>query len=165
MSASRAREFVGSVLAIAIEPTYFDLERHQVDAKAIAALAARCHANALRVGMFSHQGHAYYPSAIAPHAPGLGGRDLLKEFQDACREAGVTLVVYMNSKWDTQRYFEHPDWAIRYGEKVRPHEQEAALHIYPMCPNSPYLDYFASLLREVAERYAPPALYIDNFGV
>ncbi|MBM4050609.1 MAG: hypothetical protein FJ279_36395, partial [Planctomycetes bacterium] len=34
-----------------------------------------------------------------------------------------------------------------------------------MCPNSPYLDYFASLLREVAGRYGPSALYIDNFGV
>ena len=158
MDRPEAKGFVGSVLAIAIEPTYFDLERYSIDPKEVVAMARRCHANALRVGMFSHQGHAYYQSALAPHAPGLGDRDLLREFQEACREAGAALVVYMNSKYDTQRYFEHPEWAMG-------HDYAAELKIYPMCPNSPYLDYFQSLLREVAGQYGPQTIYIDNFGL
>ena len=165
MDRPEARLFVGSVLAIAIEPTYFDLERHPIDVADVVAMAVRCHANALRVGMKSHQGHAYYQSKIAPHAPGLGDRDLLREFQDAGRDAGVAIVTYMDSKWDTQRYCEHTDWAIRHEGRVSAHEPSADLHIYPMCPNSPYLDYFQSLLREVAGQYGPDAIYIDNFGV
>jgi hypothetical protein len=159
------RATLGEVLGIAIEPTYFDLERCRVDPEGIVAMAARCHANTLRFGVFSHQGQAYYPSQIAPHAPGLDGQDLLRDFQAACRVAGMTLAVYMNSKYDTQKYHERPDWAIRHGGRVPLHEAEADLQIYPMCPNSPYLDYFASLLREVASRYGPEILYIDNFGM
>ena len=100
MERTKTKEFVGSVRAIAIEPTYFDLERCPIDPKAIVAMACRCHANTLRVGMKSHQGHTYYQSDIAPHAPGLGERDLLKEFLAAGREAGVAIVTYMDSKWD-----------------------------------------------------------------
>lgn len=165
MDRFKAKETMEGLLGIAVEPTYFDMERYRVNAREVVAMVVRSRANTLRVGMFSHQGHAYYPSEIASHAPGLGSQDLLKEFQEACRDAGVTLAVYMNSKWDTQRYFEHPDWAIRHDGEVPKHEQEADLQIYPMCPNSPYLDYFRSLLREVAESYGPEILYIDNFGV
>ena len=165
MDRSKAKEFVGSVLAIAIEPTYFDMERCRVDPEGIVATAVRCHANALRVGMKSHQGHAYYQSRIAPHAPGLGHRDLLNEFLAAGREAGVAIVTYMDSRWDTPRYAEHPEWAMQHDGEVRVHEAEADLHIHPMCFNSPYLDYFQSLLREVAGEYGPDGVYIDNFGV
>ncbi|MDP6777126.1 MAG: hypothetical protein QGI83_10215, partial [Candidatus Latescibacteria bacterium] len=158
-------DVLGTTLGIAIEPTYFDLEHVPIDPEAIVAMAVRCHANTLRVGMFSHQGHAYFPSVIAPHAPGLDGRDLLRAFQTACADAGVTLAIYMNSKFDTGRYHEHPDWAIRYRGEVPVHEAEADLHIHPMCPNSPYLDYFRSLIEEVAENYGPEIIYIDNFGL
>ena len=165
MERTKTKEFVGSVRAIAIEPTYFDLERCPIDPKAIVAMTCRCHANTLRVGMKSHQGHTYYQSDIAPHAPGLGERDLLKEFLAAGREAGVAIVTYMDSKWDIERHFEHPEWAVQHDGQARVHESEADLKIYAMCPNSPYLDYFQSLLREVAGGYGPDAIYIDNFGV
>ena len=165
MAIAKAEEFIGRVRAIAIEPTYFDLERHTIEPKAIVDLAVRCHANALRVGMKSHQGHAYYQSKVAPHAPGLGDRDLLSEFLEAGREADVAIVTYMDSKWDTQRYFEHPEWSIQSNGQVRRHEPGADLIIYAMCPNSPYLDYVQSYLREVAGKYGPDAIYIDNFGV
>jgi len=165
MDRSKAKEFVGRVRAIAIEPTYFDLERHTINPKAIVDMAVRCHANALRVGMKSHQGHAYYQSDIVPHAPGLRDRDLLNEFLEAGREADVAIVTYMDSKWDTQRYFEHPEWSIQSNGKVRRHEQGAELTIYAMCPNSPYLDYVQSYLREVAGGYGPDAIYIDNFAI
>ncbi len=165
MDGAEKRQFLKSVLGIAIEPTHFDLERHRVAPTEIVATALRCHANTLRVGMFSHQGHAYYPSAIAPHAPGLGNRDLLREFQAACKDAGITLAVYMNSKWDTQKYFEHPDWAIRKGGKHWEYPVKSEFKIYAMCPNSPFLAYFESLLREVTSRYGPDVMYIDNFGM
>ena len=165
MHRPKAKELVNNVRAIAIEPTYFDLERCTVEPKAIVEMTVRCHANALRVGMKSHQGHAYYQSGIAPHAPGLGDRDLLDEFLEAGRTADVAIVTYMDSKWDRQRYFEHPEWSIQSNGQVRRHEQGADLIIYAMCPNSPYLDYVQSYLREVAGGYDPAAIYIDNFGV
>ena len=164
MGRTRAEEFCAGLLGVAIEPTFSDLGRYRLEPGDVVAMARRCHANALRVGMKSHQGHAYYQSAVAPLAPGLGARDLLREFLDAGREAGVAVIAYADSKWDTQRFLEHSAWAIRKDGKVRANDARADLRIWPMCPNSPYLEYFKDILREVTA-YGPAAVYIDNFGM
>lgn len=145
---------------VAIEPTCFDLTHFRVSPRAIAKKAKEVHANALRVGFFSHQGYAYYPSQVAPHAAGLDGRDLLAEFSDACAEAGLLLVVYANSRFDIEMARRHPDWiAMPKGKPFR----LPGMPIYAMCLSSPYLDYYISIVSEIASRYRPKVLYVDNY--
>ena len=58
-----------SASAVAIEPTYFDLRREELDVGEIVSLVADVGANCIRLGAYSHDGRAYYPSKIAPEAP------------------------------------------------------------------------------------------------
>ena len=116
--------------------------------------------------MFSHQGHTYYPSRFAPSAPFLRGRNLLGEFERECKKRGVRLVVYLNSKWVTDLYGERPDWIVRFKDGPFVHSsQGATLTIYPMCPSTPFMDYFKNIVREVTSLSYPDAIYIDNFGI
>jgi hypothetical protein len=157
---------ITDMLGIAIEPTYFDLENHNLNCSKIVTAAKDIGANSLRVGMFSHQGHAYYPSAVAPMAPFLKGRNLLKEFEDTCRSQNIRLIVYLNSKWVVDLYKEHPDWAILLKTGLFKFPDAAAeIKLYPMCPNSPFMDYFEAIIREVVTQSSPDGIYIDNFGI
>ena len=56
------------MLGVAIEPTYFELNHCDIAPKAFVSSVARTGANAIRLGMFSHQGHAYFPSRSAAPA-------------------------------------------------------------------------------------------------
>ncbi|MFH0910095.1 MAG: alpha-amylase family protein [Planctomycetota bacterium] len=167
MKHPRTKEaLLGDTLAVAMEPTFFDLEHVPIDPKAIVEMAARRHANTLRLGVYSHQGKAYYPSRIAPHAPGLESRDLFREFLSACGESGLALAAYVNSTTDTDTLAEHPDWVMQFhGKPRRIGLGTTDLDLYWSCPNSPYLDYVRSILIEIAEEYDPPIVYIDNFGL
>ena len=157
---------ISHLLGIAIEPTYFDLEHCELDPSQVVRTVKNAGANAMRLGMFSHQGHTYYPSRVAPEAPFLDGRHLLHEFEDECRKAGIALVVYLNSKWVTDLYSQHPDWVIRFKDGVFRHpDGEASLTIYPMCPNSPFMQYFKRIVKEVVTVSRPDAVYIDNFAI
>ena len=64
----------------------------------IAALVREVAANggeALRLSVF-WGGEAYFQSRVAPHAPGLGQLDYLREALDAAAHNGVKVVVYIN---------------------------------------------------------------------
>jgi len=162
----KRRAVISDMLGIAIEPTYFDLEHYTVDPADVVKRVREIGANAIRLGVFSHQGHAYYPSQVAPEAPFLNGRNLLTEFEQQCKKQGVRLVVYVNSKWVTDVHEEHPDWAVRFKDGPFMHPDErASLVIHPMCPNSPFIDYCKSIVGEIVTASRPDAVYIDNFGI
>ena len=159
---------ITDLLGVAVEPTYFDLKNTRPDPAAIVKMIRSAGGNTIRVGMFSHQGYAYYPSKIAPEAPGLAGRDLLAEFGEACRLLDVRFAVYLNSKWVLDLYRQHPDWAVKIKGKVfsfRGVDPASSLVIYAMCPCSPFHDYFTGIIREVVGRSSPDCVYIDNFAV
>ena len=157
---------ITDLLGIAVEPTYFDLEHHQLDPSEVIKDIKDVGANTIRIGMFSHQGHTYYPSKIAPESPFLNGRNLLKEFEAECRKQDIRFVVYLNSKWVTGLAREHPDWIVRLNGKPFEHcGKGASLVIHPMCPSSPFIEYFKKIIREVLTISLPDALYIDNFAI
>ncbi|MBU4366470.1 MAG: beta-galactosidase trimerization domain-containing protein [Kiritimatiellae bacterium] len=164
---TRTPAFLREALCVAIEPTYFDLEHYDLNpAQIIGVVKNEINANAVRIGMFSHQGYTYYPSRIAPSAPHLGARNVLKEFENECRKQDVRFIVYLNSKWVTDLYLHHPDWRIIVRGKPFSHpDVKAKLTIYPLCPNSPFLDYFKSIIREVVAQSRPAGIYIDNFAI
>lgn len=170
----KKKQIITDMCGIVIEPTYFDLQHHDIKASEIIKIVKNIGANAVRIGMFSHQGHAYYPSKIAPKAPFLK-RDLLKEFSRECKKQSIRLIVYLNSKWVTDLYKEHPEWRIMmdYGpltfEDMVGHtkrETKDMLTIYPMCPNSPFMNtYFIQIIKEIVSFSNPDAVYIDNFAI
>lgn len=159
---------IPELLGIAIEPTYFDLQHCHINPAEIVFTVKNVGANTIRLGMFSHQGTAYYPSAIAPEAPGLNGRNLLKEFECECRKQNIRLVVYFNSKWVTDLYHQHPDWGVRFNSgplTYKDWDSAISLMLYPICPCSPFTNYFRKIVREVVGISSPDGIYIDNFAI
>ena len=177
MSRMKKSCVITDMLGIAVEPTYFDLQHCDPNPAQIIKIIKDIGANTIRIGMFSHQGHTYYPSKIAPQAPFLK-KNLLAEFSQQCKKEGLRLAVYLNSKWVTDLYKKHPDWAITFGQGPMSINdviaetldnpvkcEQLGLKLYPMCPNSPFMNaYFLKIVKEITA-YNPDAIYIDNFAI
>ena len=107
-------------------------------------------------------GTAFYQSGIAPHYPGLGERDLLSETIEAAQANGQKVVAYLASIWGNRDlYFKHPDWAQRKADG-RVTSWDAHYNSVAMDPLSPYRDYFATIVREIAENYEVDGFYFDE---
>lgn len=107
-------------------------------------------------------GTSFYQSKIAPHYPGLGKRDLLAEAIEAGHRHHQKVIAYVASIWgNAELYQAHPDWAQRKanGEVTSWDEQYNSV---AMCPNSPFRDYLASLVREISETYEVDGFYFDE---
>jgi hypothetical protein len=135
----------------------------------VAALVREVAANGgqtLRLSVF-WGGEAYYQSRVAPHAPGLGEMDYLREAMDEAARTGVEVVAYMNPN---ALCLGHPlleECAIRdaqgnppqrpaYGATWRPKAVYSCIH-HPR-----YRQFLRDLLAEMFARYRPAGLYVDG---
>ena len=135
-----------------------------IDVKAIVDETHRGHVNTLVVFATGYYpgGTAFYQSAIAPHYPGLGERDLLADAIDAAHANGQRVVAYLASIWgDRDMFFAHPDWAQRKADG-RVTSWDAEFNSVAMDPLSGYRDYFAGIVREIADSYAVDGFYFDE---
>ena len=135
-----------------------------IDVKGIVDETHRGHVNTLVVFSTGYYpgGTAFYQSRIAPHYPGLGERDLLAEAIDAANANGQKVVAYLASIWGNRDlYFAHPDWAQRKADG-RVTSWDERYSSVAMDPLSPYRDYFASIVREIADNYAVDGFYFDE---
>jgi len=157
------RDALQTLRAVAIEPTYFDLERECLDVPEVVSLISDLGANCIRLGALSHNGRAYYPSGIAPRAPGLDGRDIVGEFARECEKHGIVLGLYSNCCHVGADLATHPGWQIRPRGKPRLFNDEERRKTVNLCHNSPYYDFWLDVTREIVARYRPAFYYIDCF--
>lgn len=135
-----------------------------IDVKGIVNETQRGHVNTLIVFATGYYpgGTAFYQSKIAPHYPGLGARDLLADAIEAAHANGQKAVAYLASIWGNRDlYFAHPDWAQRKADDSVT-SWDAAYNSVAMDPLSPYRDYFASIVREIADNYDVDGFYFDE---
>ncbi len=135
-----------------------------IDVKGIVDETHRGDANTLNVFSTGYYpgGTAFYQSEIAPHYPGLGERDLLAESIEAAHANGQKVVAYLASIWGNRDlYFAHPDWAQRKTDG-RVTTWDEHYNSVAMDPLSPYRDYFASIVREIADNYDVDGFYFDE---
>ena len=120
---------------------------------------------AIRLGCYRY-GDAFFQSTVAPHTPGLGELDILREAVDQGALSGVKVVMYMNPNTLHQRdpLFEScvirdPDGGI----PVQAPYGEADTRF--ACINNPiYLKFLRDLLTEVFTKYKPDGLYVDGLS-
>ena len=108
------------------------------------------------------QAYVYYDSQIAQKWPLLGQRDLTAEFAEAVRKRGLKWSAYIapnefesmnlnDARTDWQFHFEDASPAFgKYWNRAH------------FCWNSPYLDFFLDLLKEIISKYHPDGLYLDG---
>jgi len=135
-----------------------------IDVKGIVDETHRGDANTLNVFATGYYpgGSAFYQSRIAPHYPGLGERDLLAEAIEAAHANGQKVIAYLASIWGNRDlFFAHPDWAQRKADG-RVTAWDEHYNSVAMDPLSPYRDYFASIVGEIADNYAVDGFYFDE---
>ncbi len=104
---------------------------------------------------------AYYPSKyeMQYRAAKLGDKDFYKEFNDAAREVGLTVIARMDINRCSRELYElHPDWFCR-DKEGNPITSQGR---YFSCVNSDYYKkYIPEVLEEIIERYGPDG-FSDN---
>ena len=140
--------------------------RHAGDITALVREVAANGGEMLRLGAY-WGGETYFQSRVAPHAPGLGRLDYLREAMDEAKRCGVKVVVYMNPN---ALYPEHPLFGeclvhdpdgqvsqqASYGASFRPSTRYT-------CVNHPrYRQFLRDVLTEIFTRYKADGLYVDG---
>lgn len=144
----------------AVEPTFYDLSQGEFDADRICGQVRLGGGTAIRLGVHSHRGHAYYPSEVAPLAPGYQlGRDYVAEFIEAAERKGLRLAFSISVVCNPEVASARPDWR-QIAANGRPHTWG---DLEVLCLNTGYFEYLLDLVREFVAQYAPECLYIDNF--
>lgn len=139
--------------------------RHPGDVATLVRQAAANGASAFRLSVF-WGGEVYYQSRFAPHAPGLGDLDYLREAMDEARRTGMRIVVYMNPN---ALYPDHPlfkEVTVR-GADGEMSQNPAYGKQYPTaryaCINHPkYRQFLREVLGEIFVQYAADGLYVDG---
>jgi len=154
-------ETLNTLRAVAVEPTYFNLCREELDVADVVSRIAGIGANCIRLGALSHNGRAYYPSDVMPRAPGLRRRDIVAEFAAECEKRGIVLGIYSNSMY-VEQSLATDAWSTRIaGEPLTIREKRRRL--VSQCHLSPYFDKWLDATREIVARYRPAFYYIDCF--
>ncbi|HPA20459.1 MAG TPA: hypothetical protein PLU30_22095 [Verrucomicrobiae bacterium] len=139
--------------------------RHAGDIATLVRQAAANGASALRLSIF-WGGEVYYQSHVAPHAPGLGNLDYLREAIDEAHRTGMRIVAYMNPN---ALYPEHPlfgEVTLRDaggGIVARPAYGKQNPTARYACINHPkYRKFLCDVLQEIFTKYRPDGLYVDG---
>ena len=151
-------EFARAARVFVVEPTFYDLAAGELDAEKICDDVAGAFGNCIRLGVHSHQGHAYWPSAIAPTAPGIGEVDIPARFIAAAKARQLRLAFYINTICNPTLAPANPAWRQRDTDG----EPRRWGWLDVLCVNSGYGDYLLDLVAEFVQRYQPECIYLDN---
>ena len=112
------------------------------------------HVNSVNVFAKCHHGWSYYNTKIGERHPHLSF-DLLRAQIEACKQAGIAIVIYFSIGWDERAAFLHADW-----REIAPDGTfrcSGGKNLEPtwkyMCLNSEYLDYACDQIRELATAF------------
>ena len=102
-----------------------------------------------------------FPTAKSEISPHLKGRDLVKEFADACRDLGIRSGAYITIFEHHPFSKDHPEWCQTRTDGSM-HDLWNGLTNYWSCWNSPFLDKMCALITELFSRYPLDAAFYDG---
>jgi hypothetical protein len=105
----------------------------------------------------SHVGLCNFPTRLGKTHPGLPDGALAR-VMDGCHGAGIAVVLYLSAIYDTWAYRTHPDWRM---VDAAGNEAASRSRYGICCPNAPYREHIAGLVREVCEQYEFEGIRID----
>jgi hypothetical protein len=87
--------------------------------------------------------------------PYIGDRDILAEASQACRKAGIRVIVRVDFRGvDEERYKTHPDWFGRNSDGSPIMTRQTSLELYAPCYNSHYRnEHAAAFISHLFENY------------
>jgi hypothetical protein len=107
-----------------------------------------------------HFGVSYYPTRMGPMHRNLNGRDHLREYIEALHKRNIKILGYYSFP-DKNIWERNPDWRQIDADGKEIHTGNFG---GPLCPNSPYRDYFLARVTEIVERYELDGFMLDTAG-
>ncbi|MFH1568432.1 MAG: alpha-L-fucosidase [Gemmatimonadota bacterium] len=104
----------------------------------------------------SHAGLCLWRTEIGRRHAALGDRDFFGEVVAECRKRGIHPLAYFSVIFDNAAYQDHEDWRLTYADGSHPSGRYGLV-----CPNSPYREYAAACLREIAGAYDIAGAFCD----
>lgn len=149
-----------------------DMHINNGDERLLASFDAETYAENMEIAGFDTVyiygsnclGLCLFPSGVGYRHQITEKRDIFGETVAACRKKGIRTVGYLNH-WSTEAYNRHSEWRVvsRDGSASRDAAgNEGRFGV--CCMNSPYRDYFLSLVKEFCERYPIEGLWVDMVG-
>ena len=108
-----------------------------------------------------HFGISYYPTKLGLTHRNLNGRDHLREYLDALHQRNIKMLGYYSYP-DKGVWERNPDWRQIDADGK---EISAGGLICPICPNSPYRDYFLARMSEIVQRYDLDGFMLDSAAI
>jgi hypothetical protein len=107
-----------------------------------------------------HFGLSYYPTRMGPMHRNLNGRDHLREYTEALHKRNIKILGYYSFP-DKGVWERNPDWRQidADGKEIRADNLGG-----PLCPNSPYRDYFLAGVTEIVRNYDLDGFMLDTAG-
>ena len=107
-------------------------------------------------------GLCFWPTKVGYRHNNLNGRDIFGETLEACRKRGIKTIAYLNV-WNRTAYDRHLEW------RMIMKDGKGSVEHYTWrfglcCSNTPYRDYFLSLLSELNSSYDFSGVWIDMIG-
>ncbi|MHC4873006.1 MAG: beta-galactosidase trimerization domain-containing protein [Planctomycetota bacterium] len=104
------------------------------------------------------QAYALYNSEYIEKDPILDGRDLASEVADAATKLNMKWCAYIAPSELESLVSSRPEWLQKLEDGSITNRESGAC----FCWNSPYLELFCNILKEIAEKYNPQGFYIDG---
>lgn len=144
-------------------PEWYPESITRFDAEKLAEALAKADAQvAFTFQGFSqdHFGVSYFPTKLGPVHKNLRGRDHLREYVEALHKRNIKILGYYSFP-DKGVWERNPDWreAGPDGKEIRGGNFGG-----PLCPNSPYHEYFVARVSEIAQNYDLDGFMLDTAG-
>lgn len=108
----------------------------------------------------SHVGLCTYPTVVGKQHGNLGGRDVFKELNDACRARGLSTMAYQSITFDNWAATAHPEWSQIDVSTGRPLHDRTRYGV--CCPNNAdYRAYELAITEEILTGYEVDGLWLD----
>src|ERR1035441_3074665 len=107
-----------------------------------------------------HFGISYFPTKLGPIHRNLNGHDHLREYLDALHQRNIKMLGYYSYP-DRGVWERNPDWRQIDADGK---EISSGGLICPICPNSPYRDYFLARIIEIVKGYDLDGFLVDTAG-
>lgn len=132
----------------------------EYDPARLADLCEQAGLNAVMIYAKSHVGLCSYPTRVGRMHGNLGGRDVLKELNDALRSRGIATAAYQSITFDNWAAETHPEWAQVDRLSGRPMHDHTRYGV--CCPNNPdYRAYELAIMEEVLTGYEFDGIWLD----
>lgn len=142
----------------------------EFDADKFAGWLADCGVDTVGIHAKCNQGFCYYDTKVGTRHPTLAaGQDMFGDAVAACNARGIQVVAYLNCGLSNETLVQHPEWSNISPEGRLLHPDiygfgEVTPYMRVACMNTPYREYFFSLVREILEKYPVVGFLFDSFN-